>query len=98
MRQYKLRNVHVTTVTPNPSALLVDGDNQTDSSPTPTTKLSSCANHTTSTMAAAISALNAKIRSQPVLSYFCSTRASRCLRSNAAQQLHIRSHTDLFPQ
>ena len=30
--------------------------------------------HYLSTMAAAISALNAKIRSHPYLSYFCSTR------------------------
>lgn len=34
---------------------------------------------TTPTMAAAISALNAKIRSQPVLNYICSTRTSKPL-------------------
>lgn len=32
---------------------------------------------TTLTMAAALSALNAKIRSQPVLNYVCSTRTSK---------------------
>lgn len=40
------------------------------------THLSSSSLLVTPTMAAAISALNAKIRSQPVLNYVCSTRTS----------------------
>ncbi len=45
-------------------------------------------------MAAAISALNAKIRSHPVLSYFCSTRMPSPL-PNLTQNGHPKTRFDL---
>ena len=83
-------------VTPIPPAFSPIGDYQTES---PSHVSSRCVRSLTSskpskhpTMAAAVSALNAKIRSHPVLSYFCSTRTPSPPSPNLTQNGHPKTH------